>query len=89
MGSSFGPIARRTDQDPRPRGGSTLWTPAQRFRRGHRIRVQVASGAHPRFVRNLGSREPLATGTTLRASEQSIHHAPGRASAILLPMRRP
>jgi putative CocE/NonD family hydrolase len=67
----------------------TLWTTAQRFRRGHRIRVQVASGAHPRFVRNLGSGEPLATGTTLRASEQSIHHAPGRASAILLPMRRP
>jgi hypothetical protein len=40
-------------------------------------------------VENLGSGEPLATGTTLRASEQSIHHAPGRASAIFLPMYRP
>lgn len=64
-----------------------LWPTAQRFRRGHRIRVQVASGAHPRFVRNLGTGEPLATATTLRASEQAIHHEPARASAIFLPMR--
>jgi putative CocE/NonD family hydrolase len=65
-----------------------LWPTAQRFRKGHRIRVQVSSGAHPRFVRNLGTGEPLATGTTLRASEQSIHHAPGSASAIFLPVKR-
>jgi hypothetical protein len=64
-----------------------LWPTAQRFRVGHRIRVQIASGAHPRFARNLGSGEPLATGTTLCASEQSIHHAPGRASAVFLPVR--
>jgi uncharacterized protein len=64
-----------------------LWPTAQRFRRGHRIRVQVSSGAHPRFARNLGTGEPLATATTLRASEQSIHHAPGCASAIWLPVK--
>jgi putative CocE/NonD family hydrolase len=63
-----------------------LWPTAQRFRRGHRIRVQVASGAHPRFARNLGCGEPLATASALRASEQQIHHAPGRASAIDLPI---
>jgi putative CocE/NonD family hydrolase len=64
-----------------------LWPTAQRFRRGHRIRVQVSSGAHPRFARNLGTGEPLATGTRLVASRQSIHHAPGRASALFLPVR--
>ncbi len=63
-----------------------LWPTAQRFRKGHRIRVQVASGAHPRFVRNLGSGEPLATATTFRAAEQAVHHAPGRASLIWLPL---
>jgi len=63
-----------------------LWPTAQRFRRGHRIRVQLASGAHPRFARNLGTGEPIATGTALLASEQSIHHRPGRASAIELPV---
>src|SRR5262249_43600969 len=63
-----------------------LWPTAQRFRRGHRIRVQVSSGAHPRFARNVGTGEPIATATAMRASEQSIHHAPGRASAIILPI---
>jgi len=62
-----------------------LWPTAQRFRRGHRIRVQVASGAHPRFARNLGTGEPLATGTSLRAAEVSIHHDPEHPSAIVLP----
>ncbi len=32
----------------------SLWPAAHVFRRGHRIRAQVSSGAHPRFVRNLG-----------------------------------
>lgn len=64
----------------------SLWPTARRFARGHRIRLQVASGAHPRFVRNLGTGEPIATGTAMKPSEQSIHHAPGRASAIHLPI---
>src|SRR5262245_10916713 len=63
-----------------------LWPTAQRFRKGHRLRVQVASGAHPRFARNLGSGEPIATGTALRASQQSIHHEPAHASAVWLPV---
>jgi predicted acyl esterase len=67
----------------------SLWPTAQRFPAGHRIRVQVSSGAHPRFVRNLGTGEPIATATVLRASEQSIHHGPGRTSAILLPVGSP
>jgi putative CocE/NonD family hydrolase len=77
----------------RPRADGTwgvhvaLWPTAQRFRRGHRIRVQVASGAHPRFARNLGCGEPLATATALRASEQAIHHGPEHPSAIVLPVR--
>jgi predicted acyl esterase len=63
-----------------------LWPTAQRFRAGHRVRVQIASGAHPRFARNLGTGEPIATGTAMRAAEQRIHHRPGRASAIELPV---
>jgi putative CocE/NonD family hydrolase len=63
-----------------------LWPTAQRFRAGHRMRVQIASGAHPRFARNLGRGEPIATGTRLLAAEQTIHHRPGRASAIDLPV---
>ncbi|GDY32076.1 hypothetical protein GTS_37090 [Gandjariella thermophila] len=32
-----------------------LWPTAHRFRRGHWIRVQVASGAFPRYARNPGT----------------------------------
>jgi putative CocE/NonD family hydrolase len=61
-----------------------LWPTAHRFRRGHRLRVQVSSGAHPRFARNPGSGEPLATATTLVPADQEIFHDPGRPSALVL-----
>jgi putative CocE/NonD family hydrolase len=59
---------------------------AYRFRRGHRVRVQIASGAHPRWARNPGSGEPLATATTLIAADQEIFHDPAHPSAIILPV---
>ena len=61
-----------------------LWPTAHRFRRGHRIRVQVSSGAHPRYARNTGSGEPLGTATRLVAADQLVHHDPERPSAIVL-----
>ena len=39
-----------------------MWPTANTFRAGHRIRLQVSSGAHPLFCRNAGTGEPLATG---------------------------
>jgi uncharacterized protein len=63
-----------------------LWPTAHRFRPGHRIRLQVSSGAHPRYARNLGTGEPLATATTLCAAQQAIHYDPARPSAVLLPV---
>jgi uncharacterized protein len=48
---------------------------AHRFRAGHRLRVQISSGAHPRFVRNTGSGEPLATAATLYSADVEICHA--------------
>jgi putative CocE/NonD family hydrolase len=65
----------------------TLWPTAYRFKRGHRIRVQVSSGAFPRYARNPGTGEPRTTATTLRAADQEIHHDPAHASAIILPVR--
>ncbi len=62
-----------------------LWPTAHRFRKGHRMRVQVSSGAFPRFARNLGTGEPLATGTTMRAAEQQVYHDPEHPSAVVLP----
>ncbi|MBK3562885.1 CocE/NonD family hydrolase, partial [Streptomyces sp. MBT62] len=58
-----------------------LWPTAYRFARGHRIRVQVSSGAFPRYNRNLGTGEPRATATTLRAADQQVLHTPAHPSA--------
>jgi putative CocE/NonD family hydrolase len=66
----------------------SLWPTAHRFKRGHRIRVQVSSGAFPRFARNPGTGEPHATATRLLAADQSVYHDPARPSAIVLPVRR-
>jgi putative CocE/NonD family hydrolase len=63
-----------------------LWPTAHLFRRGHRLRLQVSSGAHPRYARNTGTGEPLATATTLRAAQQQVFHDPGHPSAITLPV---
>ncbi len=60
-----------------------LWPTAHRFRRGHHIRLQVSSGAHPRYARNTGSGEPLATATKLLAANQSIYHDPNHPSNIM------
>jgi putative CocE/NonD family hydrolase len=65
-----------------------LWPTAYRFKRGHHIRLQVSSGAFPRYNRNLGTGEPCATAATLRAAEQQVFHAPEHPSAVILPVRQ-
>jgi putative CocE/NonD family hydrolase len=63
-----------------------VWPTAYHFRKGQRIRVQISSGAHPRFARNTGSGEPLASGTKLCVAEQVVYHDPEHPSAIVLPV---
>ena len=61
-----------------------LWPAAHHFRRGHRIRVQVSSGAHPRYARNPGTSEPLAEAAHLVAAGQEVFHDPEHPSAVTL-----
>ena len=61
-----------------------MWPTAATFRAGHRIRLQVSSGAHPLFCRNLGTGEPLATGTSMRSADQEVFHDADRPSCITL-----
>ena len=65
-----------------------LWPTAYRFRRGHRIRVQVSSGAFPRYGRNPGTGEARATATTLRPAGQEVYHDGAHPSGIILPVRQ-
>ncbi|QFG26825.1 CocE/NonD family hydrolase [Actinomadura sp. WMMB 499] len=63
-----------------------LWPAGHRFRAGHRIRVQVASGAYPRVARNPGTGAPIGTATEMLTADQEIFHSPDRPSTINLPV---
>lgn len=65
--------------------GFALWPMAHRFADGHRIRLQVSSGAHPRYARNPGTGEDPLTATELRPVNVNILWGPGRPSALVLP----
>jgi uncharacterized protein len=47
---------------------------AHRFDKGHRLRVQVSSGAFPFYGRNLGTGEDMATGTRVVVAQQTLFH---------------
>ena len=74
--------------DPPDRAPVRLWPTAHRFKAGHRIRVQVSSGALPRYARNPGTGEARATATTLRAADQEVYHDRAHPCAIILPVRQ-
>lgn len=60
---------------------------AHRFRAGHRIRLTVAGGSFPRFARNLGTGEPLATGSRFVRSTHVV--TPGASTRLVLPISEP
>ena len=62
-----------------------MWPTANTFKAGHRIRLQVSSGAHPLFARNTGTGEPLATAANMRSADQEVFHDAARPSCISLP----
>src|SRR4051812_14978007 len=80
---------KRPEQPPRDDDGHApvrfeLWPTAHRFARGHRIRVQVFSGAHPRYARNPGTGEDPARATRLVGADQEVFHDAARPSSVTL-----
>ena len=63
-----------------------LWPVAHRFAKGHRIRLQVSSGAHPRYVRNPGTGEHPLEAERLLPVDVEILHDPEHRSAVVLPL---
>ncbi|MGW0804882.1 CocE/NonD family hydrolase [Nonomuraea sp. NPDC002799] len=57
-----------------------------RFRRGHRLRVQVAGGAFPRFARNHGTGEPVGRAIRTRPTRFEIFHDAEHPSSVTLPV---
>ncbi len=62
-----------------------LWPLAHRFASGHRIRLQVSSGAHPRYARNPGTGADLATSTDVKAVAIELLHGGEHPSSLVLP----
>lgn len=83
-------LLRLTPDHPREADGSwrveiALHATAHSFLPGHRLRLLIASGAHPRYARNLGTGEPIDQATTMLANDVEIFHA---GSTITLPTYR-
>ncbi|MWA04304.1 CocE/NonD family hydrolase [Actinomadura sp. LD22] len=66
-----------------------LWPTGHRFARGHRVRVHVTSGAHPKVAANPGTGEPLATARRMVTADQEVFHDPDHPSALILPITPP
>jgi hypothetical protein len=62
-----------------------LWPTAHRFAARHRIRLQVSSGAHPRYLRNPGTGEDPISATTTVAVEIEVLRDPDHPSLLVLP----
>jgi uncharacterized protein len=56
------------------------------FLAGHRIRLQLTGGAHPRFARNLGTDADQITSDATAPVTHQIHHGAGHPSALTLPV---
>jgi len=84
-------FVRTTPETPRDADGIMaielrLHATAHCFLRGHRLRLQVSSGAHPRYARNMGTDEPIGTATTLVAADVEIFHDNRHPSKLELPV---
>jgi len=63
-----------------------LWNTCQTFKKGHRIRLQIASSAFPKYDRNAQTGDNLAKATRLQKAEQKIYHDKNHPSHIILPV---
>ena len=66
-----------------------LWPTAYRFSRGHAFRLQLSSGAFPRFDRNPGTNDPFGLAVHLLPSEQTVYHDLQHPSVLILPVTSP
>jgi putative CocE/NonD family hydrolase len=80
-------IVRLTEQDPLSGGVRvSLSGAAHRFGPGHRLRLQVSGGAHPRFGRNPGNGQVDAAAEDLVPTQYDIGLTAENTSVLRLPI---
>ena len=62
----------------------SLWDTCVRLPAGHRVRVEIASSAFPKYDVNLGTGADMVTETTGVTATNRFWHTPSRPSRILL-----
>jgi hypothetical protein len=65
-----------------------MWATSHVFKRGHRVRLEITSSNFPRYDRNpnTGHDFGIDRENDLRSARQTIFHAPGSASHLVLPV---
>jgi putative CocE/NonD family hydrolase len=63
-----------------------LWSTAQVFKAGHRLRVHVTSSDFPRYDRNLNTGGPFGTESSSAVAVNTIFHDAARPSHLSLPI---
>jgi uncharacterized protein len=63
-----------------------LWNTCQEFGKGHRIRVEVASSAFPKYDRNQNTGEALGKTANTKVADQTIYHDTDHPSYVILPV---
>ena len=61
-----------------------LWDTANRFHKGHRVRLDISGSNFPFYDVNPNTGEFLGRHTHLKTAVNSVYQAPGRASALVL-----
>ena len=56
------------------------------FRKGHRIRVDIASSVFPNFDRNHNTGRDFWSDTELRVATNTVFHDRSRPSRVILPV---
>ena len=64
------------------------WNTCQTFKKGHRIRLEIASSAFPKYDRNPNTGEALGKTVRLQTAEQKIFHDRAHPTFVILPVVR-
>jgi putative CocE/NonD family hydrolase len=63
-----------------------LWSTANVFKAGHRIRLDIASASFPRWDRNPNTGADFGASADMQAARQTILHDAARPSQVILPL---
>ncbi|WP_188207938.1 CocE/NonD family hydrolase [Alkalibacillus aidingensis] len=62
------------------------WNTSHVFKKGHQIRIEVASSAFPKYDRNLNTGDTLGKTSEMKVANQTVYHSEKYPSSITLPI---